>query len=575
MHDLIIRNARVCDGTGADSRPGDIAIDADRIAAVTPPGAISPGPKNAAREIDAGGLVAAPGFIDVHTHYDCQLFWDPTASPSSWHGVTSVVMGNCGFTIAPCRPEHREKVMELLLFVEGMPTETLRAGIPWEWESFPEYLTALETRGIGPNVAAFIGMSAVRFNVMGEAAVERAAGADEIERMKAVVREGMRAGAIGWSTSLSPTHFFGDGTPAPTRFSDDAELDAMASLSAEFAHGVIELAPKSILGGPDEKLAEVDLFARLARISGKMVTFAPLHDNPFFPGSAQSILASAREHQARGTNVVPQVGCRALELRFDFRAPGFGLENNGFWKPILREPIEKRREMFASEAFRARLRGFDANFKALLTPSWDRMFLRVPVRESHRRWIDRSVADIAVELGRHPVDAFLDLALEDDLAGQWGVEILNADEDGVGALISSPGTLLALSDAGAHVDTLCDQGFTSWLLGRWVRERGAIRLEDAVRMLTSTPAAAYGLADRGVLAPGKAADVVLFDPDTIRMRPTEVVTDLPGGQRRLLQRAEGIPMVLVNGRAVVEDGVPTGARAGRVLRGGTARSTAA
>jgi N-acyl-D-amino-acid deacylase len=568
VHDLIIRNATIVDGTGAPAHAGDVAIIGGRIDAITAPGAIATGAQNAAEQIDAGGLVAAPGFIDVHTHYDCQLFWDPTASPSSWHGVTTVVMGNCGFTIAPCLPEHRETVMELLLYVEGMPLETLREGIKWSWEEFPDYLTALERQGVGPNVAAFVGMSAVRFRVMGKAAVERSATADEIARMQDVVRDAMRAGAIGWSTSLSPTHFFGDGTPAPTRVSDDAELDAMAAVLREFEHGLIELAPKSLLGSPDDKLAELDLFARLARIAGKTVTYAPLHDSPFFPGAAQQILAASRERTAQGASVIPQVGCRPLELRFDFAKPAFGLENNGFWKPIMHEPIAKRRAMFTSEDFRQKLRGFDANMKALLTPSWERMFLRVPAKAENDRWRDVSVADMAQQTGKHPVDAFLDVALADDLAGQWGVEILNADEARVGELIRSDGALLALSDAGAHVDTLCDQGFTSYLLGHWVRERGLLGLEEAVRLVTSKPAAVYGLHDRGTLAPGKAADVVLFDPKTIRMRPTEVVADLPGGQKRLLQRADGIPLVLVNGRRVITDGAPTGTLAGTVLRAG-------
>lgn len=570
MHDLIIRNANVVDGTGAPARAGDVAISNGKIDAVTAPGAIASGTKSVAEEIDAGGLVAAPGFIDVHTHYDCQLFWDPTASPSSWHGVTTVVMGNCGFTIAPCLPEHRETVMELLLYVEGMPIETLRSGIKWSWQEFPEYLTALERQGIGPNVAAFVGMSAVRFRVMGKAAVERAATPDEIARMQDVVRDAVRAGAIGWSTSLSPTHFFGDGTPAPTRISDDAELDAMASVLRELGRGMIELAPKSLLGGPDDKMQELDLFSRLARLSGRTVTFAPLHDSPFFPGSAQAILAAATERQAKGERVVPQVGCRPLELRFDFAKPAFGLENNGFWKPIMHRPRAERRAMFASSEFREQLRGFESSFKALLTPSWERMFLRVPARPENDRWRDVSVATIAAETGKHPVDAFLDVTLADDLEGQWGVEILNADETRVGELIRADGAVLALSDAGAHVDTLCDQGFTSYLLGHWVRERGALPLEEAVRLVSGKPAEVYGLRDRGTLVPGKAADVVLFDPKTIRMRPTEVVADLPGGQKRLLQRADGIPLVLVNGKRAIEGGKPTGTLAGQVLRDGGA-----
>jgi len=568
VHDLIIRNASICDGTGAAAFRGDIAIDGDRIAGVTRPGEIASGPRAAAEELDAEGLVAAPGFIDVHTHYDCQLFWDPTASPSPWHGVTTVVMGNCGFTIAPCRPEDRETVMELLLYVEGMPIDTLRAGIKWSWEEFPDYLTALERQGVGPNVAAFIGLSAVRFRAMGRAAVERAATADEIAEMQRLVRGGLDAGAIGWSTSLSPTHFFGDGTPAPTRFADENELRAMAEVLRDRDHGVIEVAPRSLIGSPEEKLAEQRFFAELAQISGKVVSWAPLLDTPFAPGSAQHILGVAEELQGQGTKIVPQVGCRPLEVRFDFRAPCFGLANNAFWNPIMQKPRSERRALFESREFRDELRSFQGKFTAALTPGWDCMYLRVPASERNRDLVDRSIAELAKQSGKDPVDAFCDLVIEDDLAGQWGVTMMNANEPGVAQLLRNPAGLLALSDAGAHVDTLCDQGFTSYLLGHWVRDLGAIGLEEAVRLVTSRPAAVYGLAGRGTLARGNYADVVLFDAKRVRMRPAELVADLPGGQSRLLQRAEGIPYVLVNGKKVVDRGTPTGHLAGQVLRAG-------
>src|SRR5581483_5895318 len=232
MPDLVIRDALVCDGTGGEATRGDVAVTGDRITAV---GDV---PARATTEVDGAGLAVAPGFIDVHTHYDCQLFWDPSASPSPWHGVTTVVMGNCGFTIAPCRAPDRETLMQLLLFVEGMPIETLRAGIPWAWEDFGGYLGALERRGLGPNVAAFIGHSAIRYRVMGRAAVERAASAEERTAMAALVRDGMAAGAIGWSTSLSPTHFFGDGTPAPSRLAEPDELLALATALADLDRGV-------------------------------------------------------------------------------------------------------------------------------------------------------------------------------------------------------------------------------------------------------------------------------------------------------------------------------------------------
>lgn len=562
MVDLVIRDALVCDGTGAPATRGDLAVTGGRITSV---GGRAEG---GAAEIDAAGLALAPGFIDLHTHYDCQLFWDPHATPSPWHGVTTVVMGNCGFTVAPCRPGDRETLMRLLLYVEGMPIETLRAGIPWTWEDYPGYLDAVERNGIGVNVVSFIGHSAIRVQVMGAAALERAATAEERAAMAALVRDGVAAGAIGWSTSLSPTHFFGDtGHPAPSRLADRDELLALAGALRDLDRGVIEIAPGSTIGSADDRIAEVERYADLARASGKLVSFAPLLDSPFTPGVSQKIIGMAADLQRQGVQIVPQVGCRPLELRFDFAAPAFGLENNPFWKPFMALPREERTRRFADPAFRRELAGMD-RFVLALAPSFDQLFVRVAAGDRHRTLQDRSVAEIAKARGQSPVDAFCDLVLEENLETQWGAVVMNAEGAGVEELIKNPAGLLALSDAGAHVDTLCDQGFTTWLLGKWVRERGALGLEEAVRLLTSVPADRYGLRGRGRLAPGNAADLVLFDPKRVGTRATELVHDLPGGQRRLLQRADGVEYVFVNGAAVVERGAPVDRRPGRVLRGG-------
>lgn len=563
MTDLVIRGGRICDGTGSESVLGDVAVAGGRIVAV---GQVA---ERGAREIDAAGLVVAPGFVDLHTHYDCQLFWDPSASPSPWHGVTTVVIGNCGFTVAPCLPEHRETLMRLLQFVEGMPLDALRAGLPWTWEGYPAYLAALEQQGIGVNVASFIGHSAVRVRVMGEAAMERAATPDEIAAMVALVREGMRAGAIGWSTSLAPTHFFADdGKPAPSRAAARDELRALAAALADLDRGLIEAAPATIIGSGEDKLAEQEFFAELARASGKTVVWAPLFQSPFLPGVERRLLDAAAAFQRNGVRVVPQVGCRPLELRFDFAAPAFGLDNNPIWRPIMALPRDERRRRFGDPAFRDELRAMPGPFVAALAHGWDRLVLRLPASERTGAWQDRSVVEIAHDRGCDPVEAFCDTVLDDDLEGQWGALMLNYDEPAVIEAMRHPAGVLALSDAGAHMDTLCDQGFTTYLLGHWVRERGALGLEEAVRLLTSVPAARYGLAGRGRLAPGLAADVVLFDPERIGTLPTTMVHDLPRAQRRLLQGAEGVEYVLVNGVAVVERGVPTAGRPGRVLRGG-------
>ena len=563
MADLVIRGALVCDGSGKPATRGDVAVTEGRITQVGRVG------ERTASELDADGLVLAPGFIDLHTHYDCQLFWDPSATPSPWHGVTTVVMGNCGFPIAPCRAANRETLMQLLLYVEGMPLEALRAGIPWEWEDYPGYLAALERRGLGVNVVSFIGHSAVRLEVMGQAALERAATPAERAQMVKCVRDGVAAGAIGWSTSLSPTHFFGDGTPAPSRLADADELLALAAALHDLDRGIIEIAPKTLIAAtPDDRSAEQRFFADLARASDKLVCYAPLLDNSFMPGMAKRIIDEAAELQAQGVRVHPQVGCRPLEVRFDFMKPAFFLEQNPYWKPIMAKSREERRHLFADPAFRQEMRQDAGPFVARLSLGWDKLVLRIGASEQTRQLQDRSVAQIAAERGQSPIDAFCDTVLADDLATQWGSVMMNGDEGAVAELLRHPAGILALSDAGAHCDTLCDQGFSTYLLGHWVRELGALGLEEAVCLLTSVPAERYGLAGRGRIAPGYAADLVLFDPKTIAMRPTEVVNDLPRGERRLLQRACGVEHVFVNGTAVVSKGAPTDHLPGRVLRGG-------
>jgi N-acyl-D-amino-acid deacylase len=562
MYDLLIRNATIVDGSGGPARRGDVAVQDARIAAV------GEADGAARRTIAADGLVLTPGFIDLHTHYDCQVSWDRRLTPSCWHGVTSVVMGNCGFTIAPCHAPDRELLMSMLLYVEGMPTEALRAGISWEWETFPEYLQTLDRWQPAINVAAFVGHSAVRYYVMGAAAAERAATAAELERMQALVRQAVQAGACGFSTSESPTHFFGDGTPVPSRVASREEIRALASVLRECGRGVVEVAPRHLLGDTDSKLDDQRFYAELAAASGRPVTWAPLFHNPFDPEGALRVLEAAHDAQQRGERVVPQVGCRPFEVRVSFGASSIATENNPFWRPILHEPVAERRARFASTAFRDELRALSrpGGFVVALAPSWEHLHLRWSPLAAHEAWIDAPLSTIAAARQADPVDATLDLALESDFACQFGASILNTDESGVAALLRHPAGILALSDAGAHVDALSDQGFTTYLLGHWVRERQALSLETAVRLLTAAPARLYSLEDRGEIRHGAAADLVLLDPATVCCRPTELVSDLPGGAARLLQRAGGIEYVLVNGQVLIEGGRETDARAGRVLR---------
>ena len=562
MHDLIIRGADICDGTGAPRRCGDVAVAGGRIVDV---GRVTGG---AQRVIDADGLVLAPGFIDVHTHYDCQISWDRALTPSCWHGVTTVVMGNCGFSIAPCRASDRELLMRMLLYVEGMPTAALRAGISWEWETFPEYLDTLERWRPGLNVAVFVGHSAVRYYVMGAAAAERAATADELARMQAVVRDALRAGACGFSTSESTTHFFGDGTPVPSRVAARDEFRALASVLREFGRGLTEVAPLHVIGGTDAKADDQRFYAEVAAASGRPVTWAPLLHSPFDPQGCLQLIEAARANQARGIAVVPQVGCRPLEIRISFAASSIATENNPFWKPILHKPIAERRALFASSDFRDELRAMSpaGAWVAALGPSWEQIFLRYSPVAAHAGWLDVPLSKIASARGGDPVDALCELSLESELACQFGVPIMNVDEEMVAQLIRHPAGILALSDAGAHVDTLSDQGFTTYLLGHWVRELQALPLEEAVHLLTAAPARLYGFSDRGEIRPGYAADLVLFDPATVGLQRTELVADLPGGAARLIQRATGVEYVIVNGAALIDGGVQTAVQSGRVLR---------
>ncbi len=563
MYDVIIRGAEICDGTGAPRRRGDVAVQDGRIVEI---GRVSDG---GTRTIDATGLVLAPGFIDLHTHYDCQVSWDRALTPSCWHGVTTVVMGNCGFSIAPCRPADRELLMRMLLYVEGMPTEALRAGIHWEWETFPQYLDAVERWRPAINVAVFIGHSAIRYYVMGAAAAERAATADEMARMQDIVREAMRAGACGFSTSESPTHFFGDGTPVPSRAAPREEIRALASVLREFGRGLMEVAPLHIIGSTDSKAEDQEFYAEVAAASGRPVTWAPLLHNPFDPDGWVRLIEAAHTAQQRGVAVVPQVSCRPLELRISLGASSIATENNPFWRTIVQKPAAERRALFASAAFRDELRAMSppGGWVAALGPSWEQIFLRLSPVPAHAKWTDVPMSHIARERRGDPIDALLDLSLESDCSCQFGIPIMNTDETAVAKIIRHPAGILALSDAGAHVDTLSDQGFTSYLLGHWVRELQALSLEEAVRLITSAPARLYGLKERGEIRPGFAADLVLFDPATIDLQRTELVADLPGGASRLIQRATGVEYVLVNGDVLIDGGKQVEARSGQVLRG--------
>lgn len=558
-HDLVIRRGLIVDGTGVPARAGDVAVTKGRIVAV---GTVS---ERGREEIDAAGLAVAPGFIDPHTHYDAQLTWDPFASCSSWHGITTVVIGNCGFTIAPCRPQDRDTLMRMLMYVEGMSLEAMQKGIRWGFESFSEYLDALDGSGLWMNVGALVGHSAVRQYVMGDAAWKRPASPDEIARMGHVVREAMAAGAVGLSSSTNVNHVGDRGRPVPSRLATDEELNSLVAAMAETGRGILEL---TIGGTRPDRISEIDRFAELAGAGRRPVTMVSLRHNPLKPDEHREILARIDALHREGIPVYPQGTCSPLTVTFDLTAP-FVFYRFPVWRRVLEAPPSEWRAIFRDPGFRAEFRS-TVGRTPLFTGDTGPLRVKTVRDPAHTRFISRAIADVAAAMEKNVTDAFFDLALAEDLKTEFTAAVLNTDAAAVAEIFTHPRSLLGLSDAGAHLTLFCEAGQTSRFLGHWVRERKALSLEEAVRRITSMPADLFGIPDRGRLAPGRAADIVVFDPATITDHEPELVYDLPDGGPRLVQRASGIHWSFVNGRAVIREGrlpaSPEGSGPGRVLR---------
>jgi len=555
--DLLVRGGLLIDGTGAPARRGDLGIRGGRIAAVGPVAG------TANRVLDADGAAVAPGFVDIHTHYDAQVFWDRMLTISPWHGVTSVVMGNCGFGVAPTRPADRDLVLRTLESVEGMSLEALRAGIGAEWpfESFAEFLAAIERRGTAINAGALVGHTPVRLYVMGEEATEREASDEEIAAMRGLVRDALRAGALGFATSKSPTHVGWAGRPVPSRVASWREIETLAGCLGEAAGGVMQATI-----GPGLFL---DQFAAIQERTHRPVSWTALLGGMLGPDGHRAVLEQSAALQARGVRVIPQVSCRPLMVEFQLKAP-FPLESMSVMKPVSQADFAGKRRLYADPEFRRALRERidDGRIGA---PFRDITITEHPPDPSVAA---RRLGDVAAERGVHPVDLALDLSLAADLETRFRMPILNTDPAIVAELLMHPATMIGLSDAGAHASQLCDACAPTELLGTWVRERGVLSLEEAVRRLTTQPAEVFGIADRGRLAPGLAADVTVFDPATVGCSPLRRVRDFPAGADRLVSDAHGIRAVVVNGVVIREDGRdavdPEGPLPGRVLRGGRA-----
>jgi N-acyl-D-amino-acid deacylase len=524
------------DGRGSPPMTGDLAVANGRIVE------IGTAVKGEAREnIDAQGLALMPGIIDNHTHYDAQITWDSQLSPSPALGVTTAIIGNCGFTIAPCRAADRERVMRNLTQVEGMSLEVLRSGIRWDFESVPEYFDMLERRGSAINIAAFVGHSAIRTYVMGDAATERAASPREIREMHRLVVEGMKAGAVGFSTSTSPAHNGEGGKPMPSRLADENEMRAMAGALSDAGKGGVFMLTK---GGH----TSIPFLEEIAHQAGRPVVIAALFHNGTNPDSVFKDLQAIQEANQRGHALVGAMSCCPLSMDFTLHAP-YTLEGLDAWRPALPLKGEAFRQKLKEKAFREGIRAelsAPAHFR-LFNGEWD----RVEVIESKTKGLEQqSIAALAGEAGEDPLDFMLDLALAEGLDTVFNAMLLNSDEQAVARMLRHPSSMVSLSDAGAHLTFFNDAGFGLHLLGHWVRRLGVLRIEDAARKLTGHPAEVFGIAERGALAPGYHADLLLFDPGTVDRGPKRRVFDLPGGHPRLTTAPVGVHGVWVNGTRI-------------------------
>jgi N-acyl-D-amino-acid deacylase len=557
VHDLVIDNAIIVDGLGGPAVPGGIAVDHGRIAALGRD-------LGAARErIDAGGLVLAPGIVDIHTHYDAQLTWDPFATPSTALGVTTVVIGNCGFTIAPCRPADRDITLRNLTHVEGMSLEALRAGVRWDFETYPEFLDAMERRGVVPNVASFLGHSSLRTYVLGADSTRRAATPSEIDEMRRLLVEALRAGALGFATSTAEQHNGENGIPMPSRLADEREMLALTGALGEVGRGVFMLTKGMT--------STVPWLERIAAANGRPVMIAAMFVDPGDPSRVFRELDEIGAARGRGRELWAQVGCFALGMEFTLRHP-YPLEAFLGWRPAIEASNEADyRRVLADPSFREKLKA-EASIPGVPNrfsdKTWAHLSIMTVTRPEHRGLVGKTIVELARERGTHELDAFLDFGLDGELDAMFECKLFNTDEDEVKKLLRHPHAAVALSDAGAHLSFLCDAGFGLHLFGHWVRERGDLTLPEAVKRVTSDVAAAYRIADRGRLVPGAWADLLLFDPDTVARGPKRRVDDLPTGATRLDTPAVGLHGVWVNGvRTVDERGVLEACGLpGRVLR---------
>jgi N-acyl-D-aspartate/D-glutamate deacylase len=554
--DLLIRNGLLIDGTGAPARRADVGISDGKILSIE-----EKIQEKAGRTIDASGLAVAPGFIDPHTHYDAQICWDGALTPSSWHGVTSVVMGNCGVGIAPCRPETREIAMRDLVNVEAIPFEVLNQGITWDWESFPQFMDAAAARKPSLNLGFLAPLTPFRHYVMGEASMERAASSVETDEIKGLLGEAMDAGAFGFSSTLLNQHMGYAGRPLACRNASREELKAYCNALKERGKGSIEIAMTKQIGVMDDP--ELELLDFMLTESARPITFIAMFDRDDISEAVRTSLRKAAPMIARGAR--PQTSPLPLTREINMRNP-FSFAAFPSWKRVFEDKSKAAQAaVYRDAAFRNQFR--EELKRPAAFGNWERITVHEVRSAKLKQWEGKTVAEVAAAQGKDGVDAFLDITLADDLDNEFTMTSFNNRVDRMAEILNNPAMLLGLGDGGAHLDMLCDSGYPSYMLGTWVREKKVLTLEEAVRRMTSDPADFFGIRDRGRLKAGLAADIAIFDPATVgSMGRPERRYDLPGGAKRMVMRSQGIEYTVVNGAVAWEDGKLTGTASGKVLR---------
>ena len=554
-YQMLIRNGLVIDGTGAPGFRADVAIDNGRVVAIGDVGGAS-----ADRVIDASDLIVSPGLVDPHAHFDAQICWDTEISPTSWHGVTTVVSGNCGVGIAPCRPGMREVATRDLVGVEAIPFEALNAGITWDWETFPEYIEAANRRGPAINLGMLAPLTPFRHWVMGEAAHERAANETERGEIARLLQEAVKAGAVGFSTSRFKQHIGYGARPLACRNADTAELSAYAQALGAIGQGTIQIALTQMIGEvSDEELA---LLEHLLDVGGRPITWSAIIDRDDRPFLFRETLEKTAGVRARGA--IPQVAGLPITRDVSMLNPSF-LGGCASFQPLLGKGKEELARAFADPGFRDAFRR-DLERPVSFSGNWDAMRLTsIPVPELEGL-IGKTVGEIARLRGVDGVDALLDLTLSGDFETEFALISFNGNDANTAEIFLNENTLIGLADAGAHVDSVCDARQTTYVLGKWVRERGVLTWEQAIKKLAADPADMFGLHSRGRLKVGNPADVVIFDPTTVDCAPKwETRNDLPAGAKRLVISSVGVEHTIVAGEVVWEDNRVTEARPGRVV----------